>query len=296
MTRKKVLVIFAVIFALLLVSTVAYAYVGPQLGSRSLTYGMIGGDVQQLQTMLTREGYSLGAADGIFGAKTKNAVVSFQAANRLAVDGIVGPATLKALSSVLPAGSRNGSFGSGSGGSTNQALAAILKAKGISAPIPNRKIVISKTNHQLTLYSGTTPLKTYAVDIGDGGLGDKQRAGDHKTPEGTFTIAEKSVLTPEDQYLGTRWMRLGYPNIADAQRGLRSGLITQAVYNSIVSAINKGQTPPQYTALGGGVGIHGGDDRNGPGDWTWGCIGLSNANVNELFNYVAVGDQVVILH
>lgn len=175
-------------------------------------------------------------------------------------------------------------------------LADVLQAKGISAPIPNLKIVVQKTAHLLTLYSGDTALKSYDVDLGDNGLGDKLAAGDHKTPEGNFTIVEKSVLTPADKYLGTRWMRLGYPNIEDAQRGLSSGLIDQATYTAIANAVNNGQISPQNTVLGGGVGIHGGNDNNGPGNWTFGCVGLSNADVNEIFNYVSVGTPVLIQH
>lgn len=278
MTKKKLQLILILAFALLLVSTVAYAYAGPQLGSRYLFYGTIGGDVQQLQSILNKDGYSVGTADGIFGPKTQNAVTRFQKNHGLATDGIVGPLTLKALHN------------------TDQSLASILQQKGITAPIPQVRIVVQKSAHLLTLYSGTTPLKSYTVDLGDNGLGDKQVSGDHKTPEGTFYIAQKSVLTPPDQYLGTRWMRLSYPNIEDAQRGLNSGLIDQSTYNSIVSAINNGQIPPQYTALGGGVGIHGGDDNNGPGNWTFGCVGLSNADANEIYNYVAVGTPVIIQH
>ncbi|MEW6172324.1 MAG: L,D-transpeptidase [Bacillota bacterium] len=161
-------------------------------------------------------------------------------------------------------------------------------------PVPNLKIVVNKTGRLLTLYSGATPLKSYQVEIGDSGLEDKQVAGDHKTPEGSFYIAEKSVFSPPDQYLGTRWMRLSYPNIDDARRGLNSGLIDQATYDYIVGATNSGQIPPQYTPLGGGIGIHGGNDTNGPGDWTWGCVGLANADVNEIYDYVSVGTPVVI--
>ncbi len=156
------------------------------------------------------------------------------------------------------------------------------------------KIVVDKSDNTLTLFSGSTEVKTYRADLGDGGLGDKNVAGDHKTPEGTFYITEKSVLTPADEYLGTRWMRLSYPNIEDADRGVNQGIIEQQTYQQIVEAVNKEETPPQRTALGGGIGIHGGTVAEFGANWTWGCIGLSNKDVEEIYNYAQVGTKVII--
>lgn len=59
--------------------------------------GSAGGEVSQIQSVLKDEGYYTGNIDGIFGTKTKNAVIAFQKANGLTADGIVGSATLSAL-------------------------------------------------------------------------------------------------------------------------------------------------------------------------------------------------------
>jgi len=155
-------------------------------------------------------------------------------------------------------------------------------------------IKVVKYSHTLDIYYQGQKWRSYQIDIGDNGYGDKTVAGDHKTPEGTFYTTEKSILSPEDYYLGTRWMRLSYPNIEDAQRGLQNGIIDYATYNEIVTAINKGRTPPQKTALGGGVGIHGGDKAEFQKDWTWGCVGLSNHDIEEFFDKIPVGTKVVI--
>ncbi len=156
------------------------------------------------------------------------------------------------------------------------------------------KIVIKKSHQKLAIYRGDTKIKVYKAQFGEGGMGDKDIQGDRKTPEGTFYITEKSVLDPADKYLGSRWMRLSYPNIEDADRGLDQGIIDKATRDSIVWAINNKQTPPQRTALGGGIGIHGGDVPEFGGNWTWGCIGLTNKDVEEIYNYVSVGTPVVI--
>ncbi|MDT3698901.1 MAG: L,D-transpeptidase [Thermincola sp.] len=176
----------------------------------------------------------------------------------------------------------------------NKPLQQILAKKGIHGQIPNFKIVVDKSDHSLTLYSGAAPLKAYPISLGGGGLGDKVRAGDHKTPEGQFYISESSVLAPTDKFLGSRWMRVSYPNKEDADRGLASGLIDQATRDRIYAAINNKQNPPQNTALGGGVGIHGGVDANGKTDWTYGCMALSEADVQEIFEYIGVGTSLYI--
>lgn len=170
----------------------------------------------------------------------------------------------------------------------------IIARRGLNANNLQIRLFIDKSDKLLTVYNGSTPLKAYHVELGDSGPGDKYVAGDHKTPEGSFYITQKLVLDPADQFLGTRWMRLSYPNIEDAQRGLKSGLINQTVYNQIVNAINNGQTPPQNTALGGGVGIHGGSTPELGTNWTYGCTGLTNKDVQDFYGYVKVGTKVTI--
>ncbi len=54
-------------------------------------------EVRSIQQVLSEQGYYNGKIDGIFGTATKNAVISFQRANGLTVDGIAGEKTLKAL-------------------------------------------------------------------------------------------------------------------------------------------------------------------------------------------------------
>ncbi len=342
-TRYK-LVLF-LILVLTLTSTIGYAYTWLTLGSRVLSIGMVGGDVQELQIFLNSHNYPVGPADGIFGSKTRNGVINFQKDHGPVADGIVGKQTLQAINNlknkteegytVKPGDTlyniavKNGvtvDLLKRSNGlksdviypgqvlvipknntapdnqtpippqHSSKPLAQVLHEMGINAPIPNLKIVVDKSDHLLTMYSGSTPLKSYHAALGDNGLGPKQKAGDHKTPEGNYYIAERSVLSPPDQYLGSRWMRVSYPNINDAERGLNQGLIDYATYQQIVNAINKGEIPPQHTPLGGGIGIHGGSNNgtNAGDSWTWGCIGLTNSDVNEIYDYIGVGTRLLI--
>ncbi|MBX9911210.1 MAG: peptidoglycan-binding protein [Beijerinckiaceae bacterium] len=58
-------------------------------------------DTTAVQTALSRLGYAPGPIDGAWGAKTKGAVVSFQAAKGLTADGVLGPKTIAALQAAV---------------------------------------------------------------------------------------------------------------------------------------------------------------------------------------------------
>ena len=62
-----------------------------------LSVGSQGPAVADVQNKLAAAGFKPGPADGIFGPNTRNAVIAFQRARKLKVDGIVGPETLGAL-------------------------------------------------------------------------------------------------------------------------------------------------------------------------------------------------------
>jgi Putative peptidoglycan binding domain len=60
--------------------------------------------IKELQQALVTAGYDPGPVDGTFGRRTEAAVVAFQQANGLSVDGAVGPETASALNSVVAGG------------------------------------------------------------------------------------------------------------------------------------------------------------------------------------------------
>ena len=60
-----------------------------------------GDSVLAIQQALTALDFNPGKIDGIFGAETENAVIAFQGSVELAQDGVVGVATLEALSNAL---------------------------------------------------------------------------------------------------------------------------------------------------------------------------------------------------
>src|ERR1044071_8597974 len=155
-----------------------------------------------------------------------------------------------------------------------------------SPPIEKPRIVVYKSARKLELYSNKTLIRTYRVGLGFSPVADKVREGDGATPEGEFYIFVKNNKSAYYLSLG-----VSYPNVEDAERGLRDGLINRAQYNAIVEANRKKTGPPQYTKLGGLIYIHGNGARS---DWTWGCVALENGQMKELYDAVSVGTPVTI--
>ena len=81
----------------------------------NLAYGSSGSDVRALQEALRKAGYNI-AADGVYGAETRNAVRQYQSAQGLGVDGIAGQQTFDAL------GIGSGGSTAGGGGYNNSGL------------------------------------------------------------------------------------------------------------------------------------------------------------------------------
>lgn len=67
--------------------------VSAYLGDRTLSQGMSGYDVLQLQKNLGYLGYKIGTVDGIYGGQTTQAVKSFQANNNMKINGVTNQET-----------------------------------------------------------------------------------------------------------------------------------------------------------------------------------------------------------
>lgn len=166
-----------------------------------------------------------------------------------------------------------------------------------------RVLVVDKTQARAHLYQQGTLAKSYEVGLSQV-AGRKEKEGDLKMPEGQYRVVEK-LKGPFDSskdwskaYLGTRWLRLDYPNVVDAARGLKSGLIKQAEFDAIAAAAGQGKATPGNTALGGGIGIHGWTSAGWKDDesraLTWGCVSMHAADLEEVFEILRLGDVVLI--
>lgn len=162
-----------------------------------------------------------------------------------------------------------------------------VNRKPLELPIERPRIVVHKAERKLEFFSDQTLLRTYRVGLGFSPIPDKKREGDGATPEGEFYVFVKNNKSAYYLSLG-----VSYPNVEDAERGLRGGLITKTQYDAIVNAIKRKAAPPQYTKLGGLIYIHG---HGAASDWTWGCVALENEDIKELYDAVSVGTPVTIL-
>jgi len=162
---------------------------------------------------------------------------------------------------------------------------------GTSQAEDSYRILVKKAERRLLVYrtaNGKERLaKSYAVALGSAPVGHKTRQGDGRTPEGDYYITHKN---PKSNY----YLSLGvsYPNLQDAEAGLKNGLITRAQYEAITAAIRAQTKPPQNTRLGGDIFIHGGGVGS---DWTLGCVALENQAVKELFDLVPAKTPVKIV-
>lgn len=150
----------------------------------------------------------------------------------------------------------------------------------------NLHLVVKKRERSLNLFNGEKLIKTYNIALSFAPTGDKEREGDGKTPEGDFYIFTKN---PKSNYYLS--LGLSYPNIEDAERGLKANIISRKEYDAIVSAINNKKMPPQKTKLGGEIYLHGGGTIS---DWTFGCVALANQDIKELFEMLPIGTNVKI--
>ncbi len=92
--RKRMAKFLLLLTFFLVATPVAMA---AQLGQRMLMAGSVGDDVAELQRLLNAQGFWSGNLDGIFGDKTKDALIRFQRTKGIKADGIAGPETFRAL-------------------------------------------------------------------------------------------------------------------------------------------------------------------------------------------------------
>ena len=151
-----------------------------------------------------------------------------------------------------------------------------LPPKPVAKPkLPDKadRVVVNKAERKLYLMAGDIPLRTYTVSLGRTPVGHKQREGDGKTPEGTYTLISRN---PDSQFY--RSIRVSYPAPDDRARAQAGGY-----------------------SPGGDIMIHG--LPNGKGwigkdhakyDWTEGCIAVTNEEMDEIWAMVADGTKIEI--
>jgi len=129
-------------------------------------------------------------------------------------------------------------------------------------------IEVHKADRKMYLIAGTEVVKTYDIQLGGNPIGPKQYEGDGKTPEGAYRISHRNPKSSYHLSLG-----ISYPNEAQ-----------------VAAAKAAGKRP------GGDIFIHGQPNRrrSGGGDWTAGCIAVSNRDIEEIYRMVNPGTVIQI--
>lgn len=130
------------------------------------------------------------------------------------------------------------------------------------------QIQVSKADRKLYLFNNDRVLKSYDIGLGFAPVGAKQFEGDGKTPEGAYFISYKN---PDSQYHLS--LKISYPNEAD-----------------IAFAESQGKSP------GGDIVVHGGPVKpTTKRDWTWGCIAVTDREIEVIYSMVKEGTPIYIL-
>lgn len=133
------------------------------------------------------------------------------------------------------------------------------------------RVVVKKAQRRLYLMRGETILRSYPIALGFQPLGHKRHEGDGRTPEGRYRLDWRNARGRYHKAL-----HISYPATHDEARARWHDL-----------------------APGGLILIHGqpGGQRAArrEGDWTDGCIAVSNAEMDEIWALTQDGIPIDIL-
>lgn len=133
MKKKIFSLVFTGAFAVLSLAGATAAITYPNISNVQVASAALSASqVKTVQTKLKRWGYYTGSVDGIYGPKTKAAVVLFQKKNGLSADGIVGGKTAAALGISLSTSSKTTSNSISNSDLTLLAKAVYAEARGES--------------------------------------------------------------------------------------------------------------------------------------------------------------------
>ncbi|MGH8220586.1 MAG: L,D-transpeptidase family protein [Steroidobacteraceae bacterium] len=123
-------------------------------------------------------------------------------------------------------------------------------------------VVVRKSLRRLYLMRGNTVLRSYKVALGLNPVGQKERSGDFRTPEGRYHLTRRN---PRSDYFLS--IQVSYPNDADLRRAQRHRW--EAGGSIMIHGLpNHLSRPPQYYEKY---------------DWTDGCIAVSDSDMLEIW-------------
>jgi len=135
------------------------------------------------------------------------------------------------------------------------------------------KVIVYKGKRQLQLLRKGEVLKTYKIALGANPVGPKTRAGDKRTPEGSYVLDYRN---PQSKFHLS--IHISYPNAQDRANAAKLGV-------SPGGDIFLHGLPNGYSWLGASHRLH---------DWTDGCIAVTDEEIEEIWRAVPNGTPIEI--
>ncbi|TLY74696.1 MAG: hypothetical protein E6K43_07495 [Gammaproteobacteria bacterium] len=142
-----------------------------------------------------------------------------------------------------------------------EAQPVMLRPPAETLPVVDR-VLVRKAERRLLLMRGGNVVRSYHVALGLSPVGQKERSGDFRTPEGSYRLERRN---PRSDYFLS--IQVSYPNPVDLKRARA-----------------------RHWDTGGSIMIHGLPNqlKHDPEyyrshDWTDGCIAVSNADMVEIW-------------
>lgn len=137
------------------------------------------------------------------------------------------------------------------------------------------KVLVKKAERRLYLRKDGKPFRSYQVSLGSNPVGHKERQGDGRTPEGTYTMTWRN---PKSQF--RKALHISYPSVSDRLNAERLGVNPGGMI-----AIHGQPRPNQHRDL---------QELLSGDDWTQGCIAVSNMEIDEIWGFTREGTPIEI--
>jgi len=138
---------------------------------------------------------------------------------------------------------------------------------------PVDHILVDKSDHAMWAFREGKQVRKFRIALGFGGLGPKHKQGDGRVPEGQYLITAHNDASAYHLSL-----RIGYPTPAQIEAADQAG-------------VNPGGDIMIHGLPNGSIHV---GSRHVLRDWTAGCIGLTDREIDWLFDAVPDGTPIEI--
>lgn len=156
-------------------------------------------------------------------------------------------------------------------------LSFLLFLAACTPPQPERlvdKVVVKKSENKMFLMKDGEAIRTYNIALGGNPVGHKVQEGDQRTPEGRYLLNYKN-----NKSKFYKSINIDYPNERDIARAKRRGVDPgdDIVIHGLPNELGNVRGPIE------------------PLNWTQGCIGVRNYEMDEIWRLVEVNTPIEIL-